>query len=333
MRTEFSPCGLCPRACGVDRTAGLRGRCQETATVRIARASLHQWEEPCLSGERGSGTVFFTGCPLGCVFCQNYNIAAGLQGVPDGQGANRVTGTELTTEELADVLLKLEDLGAHNINLVTPTHFVPAIVPALERAKELGLRLPVVYNTGTYETVDTLHMLDGLVDIWLPDFKYADPDLAARYSFAPDYFDVASTALEEMVRQTRAAQRHDTWVPDLCAFDLQGMMTRGVIVRHLILPDCTEDSKAVLKYLYDTYGDDIYLSIMDQYTPLPRITTLAGGKYKELDRRVTDAEYDEVVDYAVDLGITNAFVQEGEAASESFIPDFEHFDVSAFLER
>ena len=176
-------------------------------------------------------------------------------------------------------------------------------------------------------------MLDGLVDIWLPDFKYVSPELASRYSFAPDYFDVASTALEEMVRQTRAAQRHDTWVPDLCAFDLQGMMTRGVIVRHLILPDCTEDSKAVLKYLYDTYGDDIYLSIMDQYTPLPRITTLAGGKYKELDRRVTDAEYDEVVDYAVDLGITNAFVQEGEAASESFIPDFEHFDVSAFLER
>ena len=321
MRTEFSSCGLCPRACGADRNAGLRGRCHETATVRIARASLHQWEEPCLSGDRGSGTVFFTGCPLGCVFCQNYNIADGTN------------GTELTESELADVFLKLEDLGAHNINLVTPTHFVPAIVPALERAKELGLRLPVVYNTGTYETVETLQMLDGLVDIWLPDFKYVSPDLAARYSFAPDYFDVASAALEEMVRQTRTAQRHDTWVPDLCAFDLNGMMTRGVIVRHLILPGCTEDSKAVLKYLYDTYGDDIYLSIMNQYTPLPRIATLAGGKYKELDRRVTDAEYDDVVDYAVDLGITNAFVQEGEAASESFIPDFEHFDLSAFLER
>ena len=262
MRTEFSSCGLCPRACGADRNAGLRGRCHETATVRIARASLHQWEEPCLSGDRGSGTVFFTGCPLGCVFCQNYNIADGTN------------GTELTESELADVFLKLEDLGAHNINLVTPTHFVPAIVPALERAKELGLRLPVVYNTGTYETVETLQMLDGLVDIWLPDFKYVSPDLAARYSFAPDYFDVASAALEEMVRQTRTAQRHDTWVPDLCAFDLNGMMTRGVIVRHLILPGCTEDSKAVLKYLYDTYGDDIYLSIMNQYTPLPRIATL-----------------------------------------------------------
>lgn len=308
--SNLSACALCPRACGVDRTAGQRGRCHETATVRIARASLHMWEEPCLSGDRGSGTVFFTGCPLGCVFCQNYNIADGTN------------GAEVSPTELTDVFLKLEDMGAHNINLVTPTHFVPAIVPALERAKELGLGLPVVYNTGTYETVETLRMLDGLVDIWLPDFKYVSPELAARYSFASDYFDVASAALEEMARQTLGNH-----------FDLDGMMTRGIIVRHLILPGCTEDSKAVLKYLYDTYGDDICLSIMDQYTPLPRIATLAGGKYKELGRRVTAAEYDDVVNYAVDLGITNAFVQEGEAASESFIPDFEHFDVNAFLER
>ncbi|MBE6736748.1 MAG: radical SAM protein [Ruminococcaceae bacterium] len=308
--SNLSACALCPRACGVDRTAGQRGRCHETATVRIARASLHMWEEPCLSGDRGSGTVFFTGCPLGCVFCQNYNIADGTN------------GAEVSPTELTDIFLKLQDMGAHNINLVTPTHFVPAIVPALERAKELGLGLPVVYNTGTYEAVETLRMLDGLVDIWLPDFKYVSPELAARYSFAPDYFDVASAALEEMARQTRGN-----------LFDLDGMMTRGIIVRHLILPGCTEDSKAVLKYLWDTYGDDICLSIMDQYTPLPRIATLAGGKYKELDRRVTAAEYDDVVNYAVDLGITNAFVQEGEAASESFIPDFEHFDVNAFLER
>lgn len=308
--SNLSACALCPRACGVDRTAGQRGRCHETATVRIARASLHMWEEPCLSGDRGSGTVFFTGCPLGCVFCQNYNIADGTN------------GAEVSPTELTDIFLKLQDMGAHNINLVTPTHFVPAIVPALERAKELGLGLPVVYNTGTYEAVETLRMLDGLVDIWLPDFKYVSPELAARYSFAPDYFDVASAALEEMARQTRGN-----------LFDLDGMMTRGIIVRHLILPGCTEDSKAVLKYLWDTYGDDICLSIMDQYTPLPRIATLAGGKYKELDRRVTADEYDDVVNYAVDLGITNAFVQEGEAASESFIPDFESFDVNAFLER
>ncbi len=196
--SNLSACALCPRACGVDRTAGQRGRCHETATVRIARASLHMWEEPCLSGDRGSGTVFFTGCPLGCVFCQNYNIADGTN------------GAEVSSEELTDIFLKLQDMGAHNINLVTPTHFVPAIIPALERAKERGLGLPVVYNTGTYETVETLRMLDGLVDIWLPDFKYVSPDLAARYSFAPDYFDVASAALEEMARQTRAAQRRDT---------------------------------------------------------------------------------------------------------------------------
>lgn len=319
--TEFSACGLCPRNCGVDRTAGDRGRCHEADTVRIARASLHLWEEPCLSGTRGSGTVFFTGCPLGCVFCQNYNIASGG------------TGTELTLEELTDTFLKLQDVGAHNINLVTPTHFVPAIVPALERAKAQGLSLPVVYNTGTYETVDTLRMLEGLVDIWLPDFKYVSPKLAARYSFAPDYFDTASKALAEMVRQTRAAQRSGTWVPDLCAFDVDGLMTRGVIVRHLVLPGCTEDSKAVLRHLYETYGDDIYLSIMSQYTPLARLKHIAKGKYEELCRRVTPEEYEEVVDYAVELGITNAFVQEGEAASESFIPDFEAFDIHKFLNQ
>lgn len=245
---------------------------------------------------------------MGCVFCQNYNIADGTN------------GTELTEEELSRVFLKLQDLGAHNVNLVTPTHFVPAIVPALERAKERGLKLPVVYNTGTYETVETVRMLEGLVDIWLPDFKYVSPVLAARYSFTPDYFEVASAALAEMVRQ---APR--------CAFGADGMMTRGVLVRHLILPGHTDDSKAVLRYLFETYGDDIFMSIMDQYTPLPHLKTLAGGRYAEIDRRVTQEEYDEVVDFAVDLGITNAFVQEGEAASESFIPDFEHFDVQTFL--
>ncbi len=320
MINEFSSCHLCPRACHVDRTVGQRGRCHETETVRIARASLHMWEEPCLSGERGSGTVFFTGCPLGCVFCQNYNIADGTN------------GTELTSEELSDVFLKLQDMGAHNINLVTPTHFVPAIIPALERAKAQGLQLPVVYNTGTYETVETIEQLEGLVDIWLPDFKYVSPELAKRYSFAPDYFEVASEALAEMVRQTRTAQRNETWISDLCSFDVEGMMTRGVIVRHLILPGCTEDSKAVLKYLYETYGDDIFLSIMNQFTPLPHLQTASEGRYAELNRHVTGEEYDEVVDFAVDLGITNAFVQEGEAASESFIPDFEHFDLQSFLQ-
>ena len=203
----------------------------------------------------------------------------------------------------------------------------------LKYCEEKGLTLPVVYNTGTYETVETLQMLAGLVDIWLPDFKYVDPAIASRYSNAPDYFDVAAAALEEMVRQTRNAGRNSAWEKDLCAFDLDGMMTRGIIVRHLILPGHTEDSKKVLRYLYKTYGDDLYLSIMDQYTPLPHVATLQKGKYQELARKVYQEEYDEVVDYALDLGITNAFVQEGEAASESFIPDFEHFDLETSLQQ
>lgn len=293
-------CRLCPRACGADRAAGQRGRCHETAEVRIARASLHAWEEPCLSGTRGAGTVFFTGCPLGCVYCQNYNIADGSRGVP------------VTSKELTEVFLKLQDLGAHNIDLVTPTHFVPQIVPALERAKAMGLSIPVVYNTGTYEAVETLRMLEGLVDVWLPDFKYVSPDLAARYSNAPDYFEAAAAAIAEMVRQTPS-----------CDFDEDGLMRRGVLVRHLVLPGCTEDSKAVLRYLFETYGDDLWLSIMRQFTPVRPVPGL--------DRPLTQAEYDEVVDFAMDLGITNAFVQEGEAVSESFIPDFTSFDIHAFL--
>lgn len=297
-------CTLCPRACGADRAAGVRGRCHETATVRIARASLHEWEEPCLSGERGSGTVFFTGCPLGCVYCQNHNIADGTNGVP------------ASVRELADVFLQLQELGAHNVNLVTPTHFVPQICEALGDAKARGLSVPVVYNTGTYETVETLRRLEGLVDVWLPDFKYVSSELSARYSAAPDYFDVAAAALDEMVRQT-----------PLAVFDDDGMMTKGVLVRHLVLPGHTEDSKAVLRYLYETYGNDIYVSIMSQFTPLPHL----AERCPELDRRVTHEEYEDVLDFAMDLGLTRAFIQEGEAASESFIPDFEHFDLNAFL--
>ena len=302
----MSNCTLCPRACGADREAGVRGRCHETATVRIARASLHGWEEPCLSGDRGSGTVFFTGCPLGCVYCQNHNIADGTNGVP------------VSVRELADVFLRLQELGAHNVNLVTPTHFVPQICEALQDAKARGLSVPVVYNTGTYETVETLRLPEGLVDVWLPDFKYVSPDLSARYSAAPDYFDVAAAALAEMVRQTPC-----------CAFDDEGMMTKGVLVRHLVLPGCAEDSKAVLRYLYDTYGDDIYVSIMSQFTPLPHLVE----RCPDLFRRVGRDEYDDVLAFAMDLGLTRAFVQEGAAASESFIPDFEHFDLNLFLQK
>ena len=306
----MSQCNLCPRACGVDRDAGQVGRCHADATVRVARASLHMWEEPCISGTRGSGTVFFTGCNLGCVYCQNFNIADGTNGTP------------VSESDLASIFLRLQDMGANNINLVTPSHFVPQVVSALEQAKSHGLTLPIVYNTSSYESVSTLSMLDGLVDVYLPDLKYRDPRLSEKYSFAPDYFHVASEAIAEMVRQ----------VGEVGFTELQngvsepGSITRGVIVRHLLLPGNVRDSKRVVKYLWETYGDRIYMSLMCQYTPLPHV-----GPYPELCRKVTEEEYDELVDFAVELGITQAYTQEMESAAESFIPDFEHFDLSSFL--
>lgn len=286
-------CVLCPRRCQADRNSA-RGYCGERMQVRVARASLHMWEEPCISGSAGSGTVFFAGCPLRCVFCQNRKIALGDK------------GKELTTQQLARLFLLLQGKGAHNINLVTPTHFVPQIVAALKSAKMQGLWIPIVYNTSGYENVETLRMLEGYVDVYLPDLKYYSAELSAKYSSAPDYFVCASRAIKEMMRQTG--------VP---IFD-QELMTRGVIVRHMVMPGHVGDAKTVLKYLYDTYQDDIYISIMNQYTPPAELTA-----YPELNRRVTHREYEKVVDYAIELGIQNAFIQEGDTANESFIPDFD----------
>lgn len=286
---------LCPRACKANRLAGARGFCGETSEIKVARAALHFWEEPCISGEAGSGAVFFSGCPLKCVFCQNSSIAAGE------------TGKVISQERLCEIFLELQEKGANNINLVTPTHFVSQIVDALKAAKKQGLQIPIVYNTGSYEQVDTLKRLEGLVDIYLPDLKYVDKDLSLRYSHAADYFSVASAAIAEMVRQVGEP-----------VFDGEGMMKRGVIVRHLVLPGCTEDSKAVVRYLYETYHDRIFLSIMNQFTPLKQLK-----EYPELNRKVTADEYDGVVDYAIDLGVENGFIQEGETAEESFIPAFD----------
>lgn len=288
-------CRLCPRNCGVNRIAGQKGYCGMTAQLKAARAALHMWEEPVLSGKEGSGTVFFSGCSLGCVYCQNYEIARGE------------TGKTLSIERLAEIFLELQEKKANNINLVTAGHFLPQVIRALEIAKATGLHIPVVYNTGGYEKVETIRMLDGLADIYLPDMKYMSPEIAGRYSAAPDYFEVASAALAEMVRQ----------VGEPC-FDEREMMTRGVIVRHLQLPGCMDDSKAVLQYLYETYGDSIYISIMNQYTPLPHVE-----RWPEINRRITEEEYDELVDYAIELGVENGFIQEGETASESFIPAFD----------
>lgn len=290
----YESCTLCPRNCKANRTAGHTGFCGMSSDIEVARASLHMWEEPCLSGEKGSGTVFFTGCNLKCVFCQNHEIAIGQK------------GKIVSPQTLSRLFLMLQEKEAHNINLVTPSHYVPGIRKALILAREKGLHIPVLYNTGGYDSVDTLKMLEGLVDIYLPDFKYVSSALSARYSHAPDYFQAASKALAEMFRQAGTPVFEDD------------MMKKGVIVRHLVLPGCTEDSKAVIRYLYETYHDDIFISIMNQYTPLPHV-----AKYPELNRKITAKEYDEVVDYAIDLGVENGFIQEGDTASESFIPDFD----------
>lgn len=289
-------CNLCPRNCGVNRACGQIGVCGQTDRLRVARAALHFWEEPCISGEMGSGAVFFSGCSLHCVYCQNSSIAKG--GV----------GKEISVSRLAEKFLELQAQGANNINLVTAGHFVMQVIAALEQAKAGGLRIPVVYNTSSYEHVETLRHLEGYVDIYLPDFKYMDEALAERYSHAKDYPAVAKAAIAEMVRQTGPVRlREET-----------GLVERGTIVRHLVLPGHTEDSQKILFYLHQTYGDDIYVSIMNQYTPLAFLR-----EYPELNRRITEAEYDAVVDYAIEIGIENGFIQEGETAKESFIPSFD----------
>lgn len=289
-------CALCPRRCHVNRAAGQRGFCGQTTELTAARAALHFWEEPCISGTSGSGAVFFSGCSLQCVFCQNHNIAIGKDG--------RI----ITPERLSEIFLELQEKGAANINLVTGSHFIPQIVYALEQAKIKGLSIPIVYNTGSYEETASLELLDGLVDIYLPDLKYLSSDLSLRYSHAADYFEKASAAIAEMFRQAGTP-----------VFDTKtGLMKRGVIVRHLLLPGRTADSKRLLRYLHDTYGNNIYVSIMNQYTPLPHVAA-----FPELNRTVTECEYEKLLSFAEKIGIEKGFMQEGGAAQESFIPSFD----------
>lgn len=289
-------CTLCPRNCGVDRTMGETGFCGHSSALFAARAALHMWEEPCISGKEGSGTVFFSGCNLRCVYCQNQSIASGQ------------TGKEISTDRLAEIFMELQEKGANNINLVTPTHFVPHIIDALQKAKDAGLTLPIVYNTSGYEKVSTLKLLSGWIDIYLPDFKYYSPSLSSRYSDAADYFTVAGEALSEMFRQVGTP-----------VFDPEsGLLKKGMIVRHLVLPGQTDDSRQVIQYLFRTFGHDVYLSIMNQYTPV-----LPDERFPELHRTLTAKEYDSVVDYAISLGVENGFIQEGETFTESFIPAFD----------
>lgn len=295
LEEQMKNCTLCPRECKVDRTGKQKGYCRTGAGLVVARAALHMWEEPCISGAEGSGTIFFSGCALGCVYCQNVNIARGL------------AGKQITIDRLAEIMLELQTQKANNINLVTPSHYVPQIIEAIKTARRSGLQIPIVYNTGSYEKVETLRLLDGYIDIYLPDLKYMAPEPARRYSGCEDYFRYASDAIGEMVRQVGAVE-----------FDEQERMRKGVIVRHLLLPGYLSDSKNIINYLYQTYKDNIYISIMNQYTPLKSMSA-----YPELNRKVTDAEYEELVDYAIEIGVENGFIQEGETASESFIPEFD----------
>lgn len=289
-------CTLCPRRCHADRRSGRLGFCGQGTQVSAARAALHFWEEPCISGSCGSGTVFFSGCSLQCVYCQNRPIALGKTGQP------------ISLERLAEIFLELQEKKAANINLVTAGHFLPQVAYSLERAKQQGLHLPIVYNTGSYEEVSSLKLLEGLVDIYLPDLKYRSSEISARYSGAPDYFQKAAAAIEEMYRQVGAP----VFDPD------NGMMKRGLIVRHLILPGHLGDSKQILRFLYNSYGDNIYISIMNQYTPLADACLPP-----ELNRRITPQEYEKILSFGERIGIEQGFFQEGETAEESFIPPFD----------
>lgn len=292
---KYEDCLLCPRKCGINRSTGQTGVCGVSSEIKVARAALHYWEEPCISGKKGSGAVFFSGCSLHCVFCQNREISDGKE------------GKVISKERLSDIFIELVDKGANNINLVTPGQYIPDIVWAVNDAKSRGMKLPIIYNTSGYENVTELKLLDGIVDVYLPDFKYMDSTLSARYSRAKDYPSVAKQALSEMVRQQ----------PDVVIDDATGLIQKGVIVRQLLLPGHVNDAKAVLKYLYDTYHDHVYISMMSQFTPI------ALKDYPEINRTVTRREYERLVDYALEIGITNAFIQEGDVAKDSFIPAFD----------
>ena len=302
---EKMKCNICPRECGADRENGQLGVCGASNKIFIARAALHMWEEPCISGEEGSGAVFFTGCPLGCVYCQNYEISRGNSKKCGGTTGKR--GTEVSVRELASIFIRLQDEKANNINLVTPTHYSYQIIEAITIARVNGLTIPIVYNCSGYEKKETLEALTGYVDVYLTDFKYMDERLAASYSKAADYAEVVKVALDEMVKQCGKP-----------VFDDRGIMRKGVIVRNLLLPGNVKNSKEVADYVYNKYGNMVYLSIMNQYTPLKQVENMPP-----LNRKVTKREYNRLVDYVLSIGAENVFIQEGDVAKESFIPDFE----------
>lgn len=286
-------CTLCPRKCGVDRSL-FAGPCSGGAEMKIAKIMLHMWEEPCISGSGGTGAVFFSGCTLKCVMCQNKAISRSQ------------VGKIMTADELYNAFFTLRDSGAQSISLITPTHYADKIILALIRAKRDKLGLPFVYNTSGYESVETLKSLEGLIDVYLPDFKYIKSETAKKYSFAENYPEAAKAALDEMTRQKPYPEYNES-----------GIMTSGVLIRHLLLPGHLEESKQVLFHLFKRYGYMVMLSVMSQYTPVSGLS-----EYPELQRRVSDAEYTALVDFCAELGMENVYVQELSSASDEFIPDF-----------
>ncbi|WP_127837270.1 radical SAM protein [Clostridium prolinivorans] len=295
MLELLSNCRLCPRNCGVNRLKGEIGFCKSSDKIKAARVSLHEWEEPCISGSKGSGTIFFSECNLKCVFCQNSSIS--YEGI----------GKEISIERLSEIFLNQQSRGAHNINLVTPTHFVPQIIEAIKLAKKRGLMLPIVYNTSSYENIETIKALKGYIDIYLPDLKYFNDKYAVKYSNAPNYFKTASKAIEEMYLQVGNP-----------VFNKEGLMEKGVIIRHLMLPGLLFDSKKIIEYIYKTFKDNVYISLMNQYTPFNNVE-----KYPEINKPLNPKHYNSLIDYCLNLGIKNAFIQDEGTVSESFIPKFD----------
>ena len=288
-------CSLCPRKCYVNRLDGELGFCKASKDVKIAKVSLHTWEEPCISGTLGSGTVFFSNCNLNCVFCQNHNIS------------QLGTGKTVSINRLSEIFLEQQQRGAHNINLVTPTHYVPQIIDALKIAKEKGLNIPILYNSNGYENIDTIKALRGFIDVYLPDLKYCNDKYALKYSKAPNYFNTASAVITEMASQVGEA-----------IFDVNGIIQKGVIIRHLMLPGLLFDSKKVIDYIYTTFKDSVYISLMNQYTPMHE-----AARYSEINKPLNPKHYDSLIDYCVNLGITKGFIQESGTSSTAFVPDFD----------
>jgi putative pyruvate formate lyase activating enzyme len=288
-------CNLCPRNCGVNRLNGQIGFCGASENIKLARVSLHHYEEPCISGQNGSGTVFFSNCSLRCVFCQNHQIS------------QKGFGTEVTIKRLAEIFLELQNSNAHNINLVTPTHYVPQIISAINVSKELGLTIPIIYNSSGYENLETIKMLKGYIDVYVPDLKYWNNKYALKYSNAKNYFSYAKVAIEEMFSQ----------VPNV-KFNEAGLITKGLIIRHLMLPGLLFDSKKIIDYINNTYKNNVYISIMNQYTPM-----FHASNYPEINKTLNSDHYDSLIDYALSKGITNGFIQDSGSSSKEFIPAFD----------